>query len=53
MKLVYWESYGTKHDAMSREWHVKRMTRAEKMALIRQKAAETDGKKDGKEEKNG
>ncbi len=53
VKLVYWESYGTKHDAMSREWHVKRMTRAEKMALIRQETAEKDGKKDGKEEKNG
>ncbi len=53
VKLVYWESYGTKHDAMSREWHVKRMTRAEKMALIRQDTAETDGKTDGKEEKNG
>ena len=53
VKLVYWESYGTKHDAMSREWHVKRMTRADTMALIRQETAEKDGKKDGKEEKNG
>ncbi len=32
--LVYWEDCGTKEQAMSREWHIKRLTREEKLALI-------------------
>lgn len=32
--LVYYESYETKEEAMSREWHIKRMTRAQKMKLF-------------------
>ena len=32
--LVYWESFATREEAMRREWHVKRMSRAEKEALI-------------------
>jgi putative endonuclease len=32
--LVYWEDCGTKEQAMSREWHIKRLTRAQKLALI-------------------
>ena len=32
--LVYWEDCETKKQAMSREWHIKRLTRAEKLALI-------------------
>ena len=32
--LVYWESCETKKQAMSREWHIKRLTRAQKLALI-------------------
>ena len=32
--LVYFEEFPTKEEAMSREWHIKRMTRAEKEALI-------------------
>ncbi len=34
VKLVYYERYGTKEEAMSREWHIKRMTRPQKMKLI-------------------
>ena len=32
--LVYWESFATRQAAMGREWHIKRMSRAEKEALI-------------------
>ena len=32
--LVYAEMYETKREAMSREWHIKRMTRREKLELI-------------------
>ena len=32
--LVYWEDCGTKEQAMSREWHIKHLTREEKLALI-------------------
>ena len=34
VELVYYEKYGTKKEAMSREWHIKRLTRAEKEKLI-------------------
>ena len=34
VELVYSESYEDRHDALSREWHLKRMTRDEKLALI-------------------
>ena len=34
VKLVYFERFNSKHDAMSREWHIKRMSREEKMKLI-------------------
>ncbi len=34
VELLYYESYETKHEAMSREFHIKRMTRQEKEALI-------------------
>jgi putative endonuclease len=33
-KLVYFEEYEDKSMAMSREWHIKRMSRKEKMELI-------------------
>lgn len=39
VELVYFEEYETKQEAMSREFHIKRMTRGEKMRLI-----ETRGK---------
>ncbi len=34
VELVYYEEHVTKEKAMSREWHIKRMTRAGKMKLI-------------------
>ncbi len=34
VSLVYYESYETKEEAMSREWHIKRMTRAQKTKLF-------------------
>ena len=33
VKLVYLEEHETKEQAMSREWHIKRLTREEKLAL--------------------
>ena len=34
VRLVHAEEFGTRGEAMSREWHLKRLTRAEKAALI-------------------
>ena len=34
VKLVYYEEFETKQEAMSREFHIKRMSRLEKIALI-------------------
>lgn len=34
VKLVYKEEFGSKEEAMSREWHIKRLTRAAKEKLI-------------------
>ena len=34
VELVYYEVFGTKKEAMSREFHVKRLTRSEKLKLI-------------------
>lgn len=34
VELVYFEEFGTKEQAMSREWHIKRLSRAEKLSLI-------------------
>ena len=33
--LVYTEEYEDRHEALSREWHIKRMSRAEKERLLR------------------
>lgn len=33
-RLLYYEEFETKEEAMSREWHIKRLTRQEKEALI-------------------
>lgn len=41
VEMVYLEAYGERHDALSREWHIKRMSREEKEELIRKQ--ETDG----------
>lgn len=35
--LVYYESYSTKQEALSREWHLKRLTRQQKLDLIQNK----------------
>ncbi len=32
--LVYHEEYADKHEALSREWHIKRMSREEKLKLM-------------------
>lgn len=34
VKLVYHEEFDTKEEAMSREWHIKRLTRKQKEKLI-------------------
>ena len=34
VELVYYEEHETKEEAMSREWHIKRLTRAQKTELI-------------------
>ena len=34
VELVYYEEFETKQEAMSREFHIKRMSRLEKLALI-------------------
>ena len=39
--VVYYEEYDTKHEAMSREWHIKRMTREEKTELIAQQSKQS------------
>ena len=35
VRLAYAEAFATRKEAMSREWHLKRLARAEKEALIR------------------
>ena len=42
---VYWEEHETKEDAMRREWQIKQLPRAKKLALIdnRKPPVEADG----------
>lgn len=47
VSLVYLERFDTKEEAMSREWHIKRLSRSEKEALI---AAYRDQRSDLKED---
>ena len=35
VKLVYYETFDTKEEAMSREWHIKQLSRVGKMKLIK------------------
>ena len=35
VELIYFEEFGTKQEAMSREYQIKHLTRQEKLALIR------------------
>ena len=34
VELVYYEEYKDRHEALSREWHIKRMSRQEKLEMI-------------------
>lgn len=34
VELVYYEEFATKEEAMSREWHLKHLSRAEKERLV-------------------
>ena len=36
VELVYYETFTTKQEAMSREWHLKRLSRKEKEKLLQQ-----------------
>ncbi|MBQ7692302.1 MAG: GIY-YIG nuclease family protein [Oscillospiraceae bacterium] len=38
VELVYTERFETEHDARSREWHIKQLTRAEKLKLLEEAA---------------
>ncbi|MEE1079223.1 MAG: GIY-YIG nuclease family protein [Agathobacter sp.] len=35
VELVYFEEFETKEEAMSREWHIKKLSRAQKEKLIK------------------
>ena len=37
VELVYFEEFESKEEAMSREWHLKQLTRAQKLKLINEK----------------
>ena len=39
VELVYFEEYENRHEALSREWHIKRLRRKEKLLLL-EKAGE-------------
>ena len=34
VELIWFEEFEDRHDALSREWHIKRMSREAKMALV-------------------
>ena len=40
VSLVYYEEFEDRHEAMSREWHIKRLSREEKLKLILSKNEE-------------
>ena len=37
VELLYYEEFSTKEEAMSREWHIKKLSRDEKLQLINKK----------------
>lgn len=37
VELVYFEEFEAKEEAMRREWHIKKLTRGEKLELINKK----------------
>lgn len=47
VELVYWEQFPTRQEAMSREWHLKRLSRAQKLELIAAFAVEREGEPGG------
>ena len=42
VELVYFETSEDRHDALSREWHLKRLRREEKLALIQSAQCKED-----------
>ena len=40
VEMIYCEEFPTKQEAMRREYHIKRLSREEKLALIRQNGSE-------------
>ncbi len=40
VELVYWETFEDRTQALSREWHLKRLSREEKLQLIRENSNE-------------
>lgn len=44
-ELVYYEEFETKQEAMSREWHVKRFSRSNKLKLIEKRGDEFNARK--------
>ena len=40
VELVYYEKYVDRNEALSREWHLKRLSREEKLRLFRDKDCE-------------
>ena len=40
VRLVYAEAFATREEAMSREWHLKKMSRTQKLRLIRESLGE-------------
>ncbi len=47
VKLVYSEEYKTKEEAMSREWHIKRLTKEKKEELINERNKTDNNKSSG------
>ena len=43
VKLVYAEEFAEKREALSREWHLKRLSRAEKIRLIEKAGQKRNG----------
>ena len=41
VELVYYEEYKDQHEALSREWHLKRLSRKGKLSLINQQEGDT------------
>ena len=53
VKLVYWECYETKTEAMRREWQIKQLSRRQKKMLIEQFQPDTDDKATGRTDLGG